>query len=426
MANSFNDPTFFTKAALAMLHSKSVVVRSLNRQYDDQFAKSGGKIGASLSIRKPNKFAVTTGRNLGTQDMTESSTTLTCATQIHVPLYFTSAELSLSVDDFSSRYLEPAMAQMAATLDYNVLSGLVPKVWNIADPTQTSAASLTMTVLPDSLITWANAGAKLDIGLAPRDGNRTALVSPFHQSALMDALKSLVNPAAKISGQYDNGLMGNAIDLNFKLCPKVYGFTTGSRTNTTPLITGTTTTNGTTTLDFDGGSTSGTTKVGDRFSIEDCYMVDPETKQSTGRLQQFVVVANSSSSQYAAATGYTASGGAVTAMAFSPAIYTSGVNQNVTSTGLVNDKGIWNIGIASTSYTQNLIGHRDWATVVTADLEVPKGVDFAARQQFEGVSMRVVRAYDINSDNFPIRLDILYGFKELYPEWACVVAGDAA
>lgn len=425
MANSFNDPTFFTKAAIAMLHSKSVVVRSLNRQYDDQFAKSGGKIGNSLRIRKPNKFAVTQSRNLGTQDMTETSTTLTAATQIHVPLYFTSAELSLSVDDFSSRYLEPAMAQLAATLDYNVLNGLVPTVYNISDPTETSGGSLTMTNVPDALLTWAKANAKLDIGLAPRDGNRVALVGPYDQAALMDALKSLLNPAAKIGSQYDNGLMGNAIDLNFKLCPKVYGFTTGTRTNTTPVITGTTTTNGTTTLDFDGGTTSGTTKVGDRFMIEDCYSVDPETKQSTGRLQQFVVIANTGSGQYASGT-YTATGGAVTAMAFSPAIYTSGVQQNVSSTGLVDGKGIFNIGIASTSYRQNLVAHRDFATVVTADLEVPKGVDFAAREMYEGISMRVVRDYDINSDSFPIRIDILYGFKELYPEWACIVGGDAA
>lgn len=425
MANSFNDPTFFTKAALAMLHSKSVVVRSLNRQYDSSFAKEGAKVGASLKARKPNKFAVTESRNLGTQDMTEASVTIPCATQIHVPMYFTSAELTLSVDEFSARYLEPAMAQLAATLDYNVLAGLVPTVYNVADPTETSAGSLTMTALPDSLLTWARAAAKLDIYLAPRDGNRTALISPYHSAAVMDALKSLVNPAAKISAQYDNGMMGNAIDLNFKMCPKIYGFTTGSRTNTTPVITGTTTTNGTTTLDYDGGTTSGTTKVGDRFMIEDCYSVDPETKQSTGRLQQFVVIANANSGQYSSGT-YTASSGCVTAMAFSPAIYTSGVNQNVSSTGLVDGKGIFNIGIASTAYTQNLIFHRDFATVVTADLEVPRGVDFAAREQFEGVSMRVVRAYDISSDNFPIRIDILYGYKELYPEWGCVVAGDAA
>jgi hypothetical protein len=75
------------------------------------------------------------------------------------------------------------------------------------------------------------------------------------------------------------------------------------------------------------------------------------------------------------------------------------------------------------SYAQNLAYHADAFTLGTADLEIPQGVDFAARESYDGISMRIVRAYDVSSDNFICRIDVLGGWATLRPELACRILG---
>jgi hypothetical protein len=76
------------------------------------------------------------------------------------------------------------------------------------------------------------------------------------------------------------------------------------------------------------------------------------------------------------------------------------------------------MGAVSGVYPQNLIFHENAITLATADLLMPQGVDMASRQVHNGISMRIVRQYDINNDRMPCRIDVLYGIKVLRPELA--------
>jgi hypothetical protein len=115
-------------------------------------------------------------------------------------------------------------------------------------------------------------------------------------------------------------------------------------------------------------------------------------------------------------------GGGVT-LSISPAMYASGPFQNI-SAFPADDAAITVVGTASTAYGQSLLYHEDAFAFVSADLVLPKGVHFARRETFDGISMRVVSAYDINSDTLPLRFDVLYGYKTLRAQWACRLANN--
>ena len=125
MANTLLNVDKITNAALAILHQKLNFVGSINRTYDSSFAVEGAKIGSTLRIRLPNKFTTTTGQALNLQDVQETNTTLTVATQRGVHTVFNSQQLALNIFDFSQQVLEPAMAQLAASIE-------IPEVHNPA------------------------------------------------------------------------------------------------------------------------------------------------------------------------------------------------------------------------------------------------------------------------------------------------------
>ena len=122
MANTLLTPTAVTREALRVLHQKLNFVGTINRSYDDRFAQTGAKIGDSLSIRLPNQYSIRTGATLSSQDVAEQSVTLQVATQKGVDTTFTSDDLSLDLDDFSERILNPAMAVLAANIESDALS----------------------------------------------------------------------------------------------------------------------------------------------------------------------------------------------------------------------------------------------------------------------------------------------------------------
>lgn len=115
-----------TREALRILKNANGTIRKVNRQYDDRFATTGAKNGGNLLIRLPNRYSVTTGRTAttGGDNTVETSTTLTVATQKHVSMGFFSSELTLSLDDFSSRYLKPAMSVLASTIASDLCVGM--------------------------------------------------------------------------------------------------------------------------------------------------------------------------------------------------------------------------------------------------------------------------------------------------------------
>lgn len=403
MSNSILTPTQVTREALRVLHGNLAFIKGVNKGYDDSFAKSGAKIGDTLKIRKPNKYTVRTGKALNTQDTEESSVSLTVATQKGVDVNFSSAELTMSLDDFSKRILQPAMSVLAAQLDYDALA-MTLDVYNSVGTAGTTPATYQV---------WGDAAAKLDLFLAPRDNTRMVVAEPMALNRTVDGLKGLFHDGDLLEDQYRNGVMSRAAGFRWAMDQNIRRITMGTRSGTILVddAAGTNNTQGSTTIHIDGlaGATD-TVKDGEVFTVGSVFAVNAETKQSTGQLQQFVVTADA-----------TAASNEVD-LTVSPAMYTTGALQNIDAFPQ-DGATVTFIGTSATSYPQNLTFHRDAFTFATADLQMPDGVDFKAREVMDGVSMRIVRAYDINNDNFPCRIDVLNGFVATYPELACRVWG---
>lgn len=410
MTNTLLTPQQITREALRVLHQKLNFIGNINRQYDDSFAKTGAKIGNQLRIRQPNQYTVRTGAALSTQDTLENQTTLTVGTQKGVDLNFTSVDLTLSLDDFSGRILDPAMAVLAASMEADALT-MVNSVWQVVGTPGT---------VPNALLTYLLGKARLDNSLTPADGQRSALLSPNASATIVDALKGLFQDSGQIAQQYKEGRMGRTAGFDWYENTLMPSLTVGSNvTGVTVNGAGQGAAAGTLpsagmNLNVGGLVAAQTYTAGTTFTIAGVFEVHPETKAVTSRLQTFVITSN-----------FTA-GGTTGTLAISPAIVTSGGTQNVSAqpaasaaiTFQTNDSHAW---AANGVYEQELLFHKDAFTFATADLVMPKGVDFAAREVFDGVSMRIVRAYDINNDKFPCRLDVLYGYQTLRPQLACRV-----
>lgn len=394
MPTSILTPTAVTREALRILHQKLNFVGRVKRDYDDSFAKTGAKIGDSLKIRLPNEYTVRTGATLSAQDTSEISTTLQVATQKGVDLNFTSVDLTLSLDDFSKRILDPAMAVLAANIEADALN-MMKDVYNNVN---NIGSAITFKRLMESR-------KVLNDNLAPMDNDRTVLLNTNDNVDLVDALKGLFQDSTAIKEQYREGAMGRTGGFDFYENTLIGNQTTGtSAASTGYTVNGAVTANGSTTVVLAGTPTT-TFNKGDIITFAGCNRVHPESKVDTGALQQFVVTAD-----YA--------GGAGT-INISPAIYTTGGRQNVVAAGIANGVAVTKVGGASQIYKPSMAFHKDAFAFATADLVMPGGVDFASRQVQDGISMRIVRQYDINNDKFPCRLDVLYGYKTIRPQLAC-------
>jgi hypothetical protein len=392
MPNTLLTPQMITREALRILHQKLNFIGSINRQYDDSFAKTGAKIGDSLRIRLPNEYVVRNGATMAAQDTVEQSVTLQVATQKGVDLSFTAVDLTLSLDDFSKRIIAPAVSVLAANIEADALSmalDVYQAVNNLGNPMTMRAALQGRKLLTDAL--------------SPTD-DRTLLLNTQDNLDLVDALKGLFQDSGEIAKQYRTGMVGRTAGFgdiyeNTLLASQ----TTGTAVSATGYtVNGAVTTNGSTSVVVAAGAT--TFKKGDVFTVAGCNRVHPETKVDTGVLQQFVVTAD-----YA--------GGAGT-LNFAPAIYTTTGRQNVTAGGMPNGAAIVKVGGASAVYKPSLAFHKDAFAFATADLIMPDGVDWKARETFEGISMRMIRQYTIANDQFPARIDVLYGYKTLRAQLA--------
>lgn len=405
MANTILTPDQILRKCLQVLHAKLNFVGSINRDYDNQFAQTGGKIGEALRIRLPEKYVVTTGATLDVQDSTEQSITLTQATQKHVGMKFTSRELTMSLDDFTERKIVPAMSVLASDIEADALTMAL----DIYNRTGTVAGGA------DTLLDYLNAKAKLNQYLAPKDQSRMALIDSGTSAGLVDALKGLFQDSSSVAAQYREGVMGRTGGFTFAENDLLPVLTNGTRTGSI-TINGAAPTGATIALKTLGSGT--TIKKGEIFTIAGYYAVHPETKTAYSHLQQFVVTADT-----------TASGTTIASLPIAPSIVTSGAYQNVsgapgTDAVVIFNGGAENGGVAdstasaSLSYGQNLCYHKNAFAFVSADLEMPDGVDFKARKVMDGISMRIIRQYDINNDAIPARIDVFYGYKTIRPELA--------
>jgi hypothetical protein len=395
MSNSILTIDMITRKALEILENNLVLTRNVNRAYDDSFAVEGAKIGSTLRIRLPDRALVTDGAALQVQDDNEQFTTLTVSNQKHIGVNFTTAEMTMQLDDFAERVLKPRISQLASSIDADVANSFKNIYQSVGTPGLTPATSLVLLQAQQKL----NEAAAV---MSPR----YATVNPAANAGLVEGMKGLFNPTDTISKQFKNGMMGMGV-LGFdeiNMSQSIKQFTTGSR-NATGTVGTTVTAQGSNTIVLAGVGNALTIKAGDVFTVAGCFSVNPQTRESTGSLQQFVVVADTVSS----------AGGAAT-VTVSPAMYTStqalATIDSFPASGAVTTF----IGAASSQYPQNLVYHKDAITFATADLLMPQGVDMASRQVHNGISMRIVRQYDINNDRLPCRIDVLYGYSVIRPQ----------
>jgi hypothetical protein len=399
MANSILTATAVTRETLRVLHQKLSFIGTITRDYDDSFAKEGAKIGDTLKVRLPNQYTVRTGKTLAAQDTQETSVDLKVQTQKGVDMNFSSADLTLSLDDFSTRIIEPAAKALAAAVEADALS-MYKDVYNQVNNTG-SAATFAKLLQGRKQLVDNLAGMDRSVQLNTQDN-----------VDLVDALKGLFNDQTKIAKQYREGMLGRTAGFDFyenTLIPthtrgaEDGAYTTDTRTSALPLVS-----TAVSTLTVASGTGAG--KQGDVFTIAGVFRVHPETKASTGVLQQFVLTAD-----YAGGAG---------SISISPAIVLAGARQNVTiPAGSATAALTW-AGTASTAHGISLAYDAGAFAFATADLIMPKGLDFSAREVFDGVSLRIVRQYDINNDNLPCRLDILYGYKTIRAQLASRLANN--
>ncbi len=405
MGNSLLTIDMVTRESLRVAHEACQFISTTDRQYDDSFAKTGAKIGSTLRVRKPNMYTRTQGsRVMDVQDQTELNGTITVATQDHVDMRFNSVEMALSIDEFSRRYIEPAVKVLVSGIEADYLAASTKATWNTVGTAGTAITDLTAPGL---------ARAKLNQNLAPK-GDRAIQMESVAMAGLVKGVAAYFNPSGAISEQYREGLVARTSMADYYENERVWTLTNSDdvsgSSDAAALVT-----DGGVTLDMH--TDVGVTKqsVGQVFTVAGVYACHPETKVAYAYLQQFTIVAV---------------GASVTTIA--PATYLTGPRKNVVkSTGAAlattdfNAQVITFVGAASTSYAQHLMYHPEAFQFVTADLPIMDDSLKCVRRVQDGLSMRVWQASDIRNDEQLMRIDILYGFAALRPEWACRMIGAA-
>lgn len=411
MSNTFKVVDMVTREALRIAHESASFLGTIDRQYDDSFKGSGAKQGSTLRVREPNQYTRRQGsRVMDVQDQNESTQTITVATQDGVDMRFNSAELIQSVnsgskfDDLSKNYIEPAVKSLVSGIESDVIAYATKHTYNVAG---TAGTAIT------DLVAVGNARAKLNQGLAPKDGNRYIQADSITMSGVVNGLKGLFQDSSQIKEQYREGMMGRTAMADWYENERMWTLTnTSDVTGTTDASAGVT--DGGNTVDI--GNTVADPAVGSVFTIAGVYMAHPETKASLGVLQQFVVLSHVS--------------GLCTV---SPAMILTGAKKNVVSstggtlaTTDFNSKTLTFSGAASTSYVQPLMYHKEAFQFITADLPIMDDAQKCVRRMQDGLSLRCWMASDIRNDELLLRIDILYGMAALRPAWACRLIGSAS
>jgi len=387
-ANSVLTPSLISKETLVMLENNLVAAGKVNRQFENQFVK----IGSTLTVRKPNRFKVVSGPGLQIQDVVEPSTSITISNQKHVDFQFSNQELTLVIEEFSERYLKPAAAELANQLDYDVITNFTSVFNEVGTPG----------TVPANFAALGAVGQRMDEGAVPQDG-RVLMLNPAAYWSMANGLTglfvtSVAEPALK-------GFLAKIANFEIYLDQNIQVQTVGAYAGS-GVVNGASQTGSSLVTNGWSNNITNLLNVGDVFTIAGVFAVNPKSRQSTGSLQNFVVTSPVSSNGSGAAT-----------IPIYPAIVTAGAYQTV-SNSPANSAAISVKGTASTGYAQNLAFVKDAFGLVTVPLELPEGVDFKARQEYKGISMAIIRAFDIQNYVFPCRIDILYGTTAYYPELA--------
>jgi len=438
LANNLLTISEITNEGLMVLENDLCFADHVNRQYADQFALSGAKIGYTVNVRKPPRYIGTTGPALNVEDTNETFIPVTLTTQFHVDVQFTTADLATSMDLFRERVINPAVGAVANKVDRD---GAVFAYQNTPNAVGTPGSP------PASFLSYTLAGAVLDAEAAPRDGKRVVILDPFSMAYAQDSVKGLFNPQSVISGQIEKGMIAkNFGGFDWYMDQNVVSYTVGAGGGSPQLNTNNTSSAWLGSGWASGGmiESSGWTAsanprltVGDIVTVSGVYAANPQHRGAYGsqRLRQFVVippVTTQTNGTYNTTTGVysSKSDGTLSFSVKTCGIY-GGQFQNITAQPTTTAAiQVW--GSAPTSFPlagvvtpQNIAFHRDAIALAFADLDLPGGVDMAARAVDEeaGINFRVVRQYTINNDALPCRFDVLYGWASLYPELGVKIAG---
>lgn len=401
-----------TLESLRVLTNSLTFTGLVNRQFDPMFGKTGAKVGDVVYARKPPRYIVRKGSGIQPQATVEGKTPIKLDSLVGVDLPFDGVERQLSLDNYSDRILKPALAAIANQIDADGLA-LYKSVYNVVGTPGTVPSSTTCNDI------YLGAGVKLDDMGAPQDEQRYLVVTPNMQASAVSANFSLFNPSAAISEGFRKGRFGKSVlGFDWYMDQNCATHTDGTRTGTngtTWTVSGASQTGSS--LLITGLTSGDTLKQGDVFTIgkltdtTGVQSVNPQSRQATGALQQFTVTAD-----------FTSDGGTDT-ISIDPPITPSGqfqtVDQSPASGAVLTFAG------ASAKISRvGLAFHRDAFTLVTAPLELPKGVHEAhyAGDDQTGIGVRIVTAYDIRTNEMITRFDVLYGWAALRPELACRVA----
>ena len=393
MANNNLTIDTITRESLRVLHQKLNFVTNIVTEYDDTYAQSGAKVGNTARIRLPIQYATGTGPTMATgtgADTLENQVTLTLNTQRHVPMRFTSNEMTMKIDEFSKRHVEPAMSKLAAMIESDVLGYCVPRASNVSYGTKVDQTAI------------MTGRGKLQDALAPMN-DRFAILDTQANIDLVTDNKSLFQAQDEIRKQYKEGHMGRHGGFNFFENTMLPSHTSGAEGggvvyDVDTLQSGSYTSPNSMNLKVKTGTK--TILAGDTLTIAGVYDVHPETKATRAALKTFTII-----------TGGTGTG----TLVVSPALIATGPHQNASAAAA--DGALITVGgAASTAYNSSILFQKGFAAFASADLELPKGTAGAARASFDGISLRMVQDYSIVKDQFLTRLDVLYGKEVLRPQ----------
>lgn len=398
-SNTILTPTIIAKEAALQIVNNMVLGNLVYRDFKNEFVK----IGDTVSYRRPVKFVVNSGADITSQlqDVVEYKDTIQINQRKNVAFEIPSADLTLSIENISERYIKPASIRLANQIDADG-AALYANVYNCEGTAGTTPNTFALLGAPSK---------KLNMYAVPME-NRSMVLDPAAHFQAADVMKGLYNPQMVADAWKKNSLgpiagMDTYMDQNVKAHTAGVGTGTPTVSGTITASTGNPDTPFAVTTTAWTVSTTGIVKAGDILTFAGCYGVNPISGESTGELQQFVVTADANSA---------ASTGAATINVL-PAMITSGAYKTVTAVP-ANTAAI----VFTASHRANLAFHKNAFSLVTVPIEVPESATGAA-MTYKDVSIRYIRWYDGRTDRQIYRLDVQYGWKCTYPEFACRLRG---
>lgn len=395
MTNTLVTCSIVAKESLAVLKNMLSFSSNVNRDFESEFTSNmsrGYAPGQTINIKKPPRYTYRAGRVAVPQSTVETTVPLTLS-QGGCDINFTSLERTLSLTKLEDK-LMAAMAPVANEIDRQGLQLAHYSTYNVLNAT---GALPTTSALAIQAMT--DMGRRLDEMAAPRDRRRAMIGNPALNAALVQGFGGFFNNPSKISDQFNSGMLSDSFGFVTGMDQNVDVHTNGAATATN--ISGANQTGSTITVVAVAG---GTLTRGTVITLPGVFAVNPQSRQSTGVLANFVVTAD-------VLVG-------ATSIPISPAIVTSGAFQNVTASPTTAQPYVIQ-GAASTAYGTNVAYHKDAFTLAMVPMWAPpggKGVIDVAQETMDGFTLKVTEFYDGINDNSVMRIDVLFGWAATYPE----------